>query len=119
RRSMMSSTISSKLRTLVAYVASPHAGYLKLFRAYEGGDLWILGPDLVGEHTSLVRHIPAVGPYEARLMIKALGIFKNVRVLHREDVPYLPAAVALPDEDVSHAFASKYLGKHTVHFDAG
>jgi dCMP deaminase len=112
----MSSGVNSKI--LVAYVASPHAGYLKLFRKYEGGILYVLGRDLIGEFTSLVRNLPAVEPEEAAAMVRSLGIFDSVRVLTRELVPFIGQnTLVMPDEDVSHALAEKCFAGATVEFD--
>ncbi|MDB5244872.1 MAG: hypothetical protein JWN18_742, partial [Parcubacteria group bacterium] len=38
---------------VVAYVASPHAGYLKFFRAYKDGVLYVLGDELIQKFPSL------------------------------------------------------------------
>ncbi len=104
---------------LIAYVAVPHAGYLKFFRAYEGSVLYILGNEFIKEFPSLVRHLPGVTPEESKKMIESLGIFTEVHVLAPavldviKDVP-----VVMPDEDVSHAFVEKYLGSNaSVTFD--
>lgn len=104
---------------LVAYVPSPHAGYLKLFRAYEGGVLYILGDEFVRKIPSLVRNLPGVSPHEARTMIEALGIFVSVRVLTSADLLDLQySQIIMPDEDVSHAFAKEYFADALIIFDS-
>ena len=104
---------------LVAYVATPHAGYLKLFRAYEGGILYILGDEFIQEFPSLVRHLPGVTPEEAQKMIQALGIFSDVRILTKSELYVVECSnlVVMPDEDVSHVMAEKYLSGVSVMFD--
>lgn len=107
-----------KAKTLVAYVASPHAGYLELFRTYQGGELWIFGKDFIKEHTSLVRHLPGNDPYDACIMIISLGIFERVRVLELENLRELfGKAIIMPDEDVSRLIAEKYFPQEEVTFD--
>ena len=102
----------------MAYVASPHAGYLKFFRAYGGKSLYILGNEFVREFSPLVRNLPAVTPEEAQMMIRALGIFSNVNVLTSNDLGFvLGQGIIMPDEDVSHALADKYFANASVHFD--
>ena len=103
--------------TLVAYVASPHAGYLKLFRKYPGAVLYVLGPEFISEFPSLTRHLPGNEPEEARVMIEALGIFREVKVLRPGMQGGLVGLITMPDEDVSHAFASKYLPDADISFD--
>jgi len=104
---------------LVAYVATPHAGYLKLFRAYEGGVLYILGDEFIQEFSSLVRHLPGVKPVEVQKMILALGIFSDVRILTKNDLYVVEQSnlVVMPDEDVAHVMAEKYLSGVSVMFD--
>lgn len=102
---------SSPEHTLVAYVPVPHAGYLKFFRAYAGGTLYILGTEFINKFPPLVRHLPGVMPEESKSMIESLGIFSAVRVLTPamlDDVRQL--TIVMPDEDVSRAFAKSHFG---------
>lgn len=109
--------MNSTVEALVAYVASPHAGYLKLFREYRGGELYILGPEFIAERKTLLRHLPGNDPADARTMIDSLGIFAKVSVLAKADIPKLPLRLVLPDEDVSQWFAEQYLAHRVVRFD--
>lgn len=113
----MESTASE--RVVIAYVSSPHAGYLKFFRRHAGGKLCVLGDSFIKEFNSLVRFLPAATPDENRRMIESLGIFESVQVL----TPYWVARlsghenIVMPDEDVSHAFAEKHFRDANVTFD--
>lgn len=105
---------------LVAYVPTPHAGYLKFFKAYAGSVLYILGDELIQQFQPLVRHLPGVSPKEAQKMIESLNIFYDVRILNL--VSLMPgisrnSSVIMPDEDVSHALANKYFAGVNVSFD--
>lgn len=103
---------------LIAYVASPHAGYLKLFRAYPGSVLYVLGDEFIRQFPALVRNLPAVTPEESRKMIQALCIFREVHVLTLgilKTIRHL--SIVMPDEDVSRAVALKYLEDKNVTFD--
>ncbi len=114
----MNSANKSGSKILVAYVASPHAGYLKLFRKHEGGMLYVLGKELISDFTPLVRNLPAVEPEEAATMVRSLGIFDTVRVLTRELIPFIGQnTLVMPDEDVSRALAEKYFAGAAVEFD--
>lgn len=107
---------SNAKSALVAYVASPHGGYLKLFRKYEGAKLYILGERYTREFVSLTRNLPANTAEESRAMIQALGLFEEVLILD-ENVPseLEERDIVMPDEDVSRAFAEKYLlGRNVV-----
>jgi dCMP deaminase len=106
---------------VVAYVASPHGGYLEFFRKYAGGALCVVGEDLIEEFPRLTRHLPGVCPADAVQMISSLGIFESVRVVDREELLALAGSVPIfmPDEDVSRALAEKYLQEaKEVTFDA-
>jgi dCMP deaminase len=113
--------MNSNPKVLIAYVPTPHAGYLKFFRAHKGETLYVLGMDFISQFPSLVRNLPAVAPEESRKMIWALGIFSDVRVLDLENlelVQRLGWGIIMPDEDVSHALAERYFAGRTVVFDS-
>jgi len=92
------------------YVASPHAGYLKFLRAYPTATLYILGDEFVAENLSLVKHLPGNTPAESAVMIQALGILPDVRILSHETLPELRSfdSIIMPDEDVMHAWRRSY-----------
>ncbi|MCX6787300.1 MAG: hypothetical protein NTY93_02110, partial [Candidatus Kaiserbacteria bacterium] len=103
---------------LVAYVPVPHAGYLKLFRAYKGDILYVLGNEFIQEFPSLTRHLPGVTPQESRKMIQALDIFSSVRILTKNVIDTLQLSdIVMPDEDVSHVLAEKYFAGALITFD--
>lgn len=113
----MTSTSRSD-RALVAFVPSPHRGYLELFRKYEGSSLFVLGDEFIREFPSLVRFLPAARPQDVSTMVWHLGIFKSVNVLGSDGLERIRRMdVVMPDEDVSHAFAEKHLGGVPVAFD--
>lgn len=96
---------------VIAYVPTPHAGYLKFFRSYPGEILYLFGEEFIKEFPSLVRHLPGVTPEEAQLMIRATGIFAEVHILTPTMLDVVRhMRIVMPDEDVTHAFVGKYLG---------
>ncbi len=104
--------------TVVAYVASPHAGYLKFFRAYAGSILYVLGEEFTRKFQPLVRNLPGVAPQESQKMIQALGIFSDVRILTSAELDTVrQSRVVMPDEDVSRALAKEYFAGAAVTFD--
>jgi dCMP deaminase len=103
---------------VIAYVPTPHAGYLKFFREHRGEILYVLGDDFIQQFPSLVRNLPAVRPEEARKMIGALAIFNEVHVLTLENVECVKDSdIVMPDEDVSRAIAGKYFTENRITFD--
>lgn len=105
-------------RALVAYVPVPHAGYLKFFRAYPGSVLYVLGDEFIQEFPSLVRHLPGAMPGEVQAMVRALGIFSDVRILTLANIAAVQRShIVMPDEDVSRALAEQYFAESDIAFD--
>ncbi|MCH7597621.1 hypothetical protein IID27_01065 [Patescibacteria group bacterium] len=105
---------------IVSYVPSPHRGYIEFFRKYEGGVLYVMGSELIKEHTSLVRNLPANTPEDVVRMLRSLGIFSEVHVLKSEGIRALmsESSLVMPDEDVSHALAEKYFKGTLIHYES-
>ena len=106
---------------IVSYVPSPHRGYIEFFRKYAGGSLYVMGSDLIKEHTSLVRNLPANTPEDVVIMVKALDIFSDVQVLQSDYISGLFTGgikIIMPDEDVSRALAKKYFRNLPIHFES-
>jgi dCMP deaminase len=106
-------------KTLVAYVATPHQGYVNFFRKYEGSVLYIFGEEIIAKFPSLVRNLPGNNPQELKKMIEALDIFAGVFILKLRDFDWLlrTSNLVMPDEDVSHALADEYLAGADIFFD--
>lgn len=105
---------------LIAYVPTPHAGYLKLFRTYSGDVMYVLGDEFMQGFSSLVRHLPGVKSEEARKMIQSLGVFSDVRILTSSNINEVRNTyiINMPDEDVSHALAERYFSGESVVFNS-
>lgn len=110
--------MNSPRKVLIAYVPSPHAGYLKLFRAHQDKILYVLGEEFISQFPPLVRNLPGVAPEESQKMIQSLGIFTDVRILsfaNIEGVRQMP--IVMPDEDVSHALAKSHFAGASITYD--
>ena len=107
-------------KILVAYVPTPHSGYIQLFKKYEQHTLYVLGDDLIADFLPLVRNLPANTPSDVQKMIVALGIFPEVHILKREDLPIIRQSkeIVMPDEDVSRSLAENYFTESDIIFDA-
>ncbi len=105
---------------LVAYIPSPHRGYLDFLRAHPGSVLYLFGRDIIDEFPSLVRNLPAAEPQEVRSMIQALGLLADVRILSKDNAGELSSfeRVVMPDEDVSRAVATRYIAHSNIAYDA-
>lgn len=112
--------MNSELKTVVvAYVPSPHRGYVEFFKKYQGAILYVLGADLIAEFQSLVRNLPANEPEDVVRMIETLSLFRDVRILNSANMDELTkyARIVMPDEDVSRTIAEKYFPAVAITFD--
>jgi len=106
-------------KTLIAYVPSPHRGYVQLFEKYAGGVLFVLGPDIIADFQPLVRNLPANDPSDVVMMVQSLGIFSDVRMMTKGTIRSVVgmANIVMPDEEVSRAVANQYLKGCEVKFE--
>lgn len=107
-------------QAVVAYVASPHDGYLQLFRRYAGSDLFVFGEDIIRSVSELTRHLPGNRPEDAVAMIDSLGIFDQVQTLTYDTVGKLASyqRIIMPDEQIARTFAAQHLEGYDVTFDS-
>ncbi len=114
-----------RAKALVAYVAAPHAGYLRMFREHSDAVPYVLGEGFIKEFKPLVRNLPAPKPWEVRKMLNGLDIFhteehgkENVRILEPDNLDEVRtySAIVMPDEDVSRALAERHFTNCNVVF---
>ncbi|OHA84537.1 MAG: hypothetical protein A2591_04175 [Candidatus Yonathbacteria bacterium RIFOXYD1_FULL_52_36] len=104
---------------LIAYIPVVHRGYLEFFRKYSGATLLILGRHYIQEFPRLERDTRALRPEEAQVEVQAHNIFRDVRVLDDDPCAAIGndnPTLVLPDEDVMHVFAEKYLVDRKIVF---
>ena len=107
-------------KALIAYVPALHAGYLSFFKKNRGSHLYILGTSLISIGPPLERDIRALSPEEARHAIQGLNIFSSIAILEKSTVKKTLSGykhILLPDEDISRAFAQKFLKNRKVSFE--
>lgn len=109
-------------RVVLAYVPVLHAGYREFFRRHSsGGILYIFGEELVAEFDHLSKEIRALSPLDIKLAVESWQLSTNVAVADLETLFRLNqerAAIIMPDEDISHDLAQKYLPGCDVAFDS-
>ena len=107
-------------KILVLYMPVLHAGYLRLFASLAGriDALYILGLEFTQELSPFGKEIRAVEPDVMRKVIEALELFPVVRVLTPATLDEVKdAEILTADEEVSQAFAKKYLQGVPVAFE--
>jgi dCMP deaminase len=113
--------MKSGSKAIVVYVPAPHLGYLNLFRKYSDAVPYVLGDEYIAEHRPLVRHLPAIPPDNARVMLDAVHVSRHpVTVLTKSLAPSVREryeTIVMPDEDIMHRIADTYFEWHDMVFD--
>lgn len=106
---MPSKNLDAKTKALVAYIPALHAGYLQFFDKHTGAPVFVLGASFIDAYPRLNRDLRALSPRQIASILSHLGY--NATVLEVGGVQQLRAfkKIILPEEDVSVAFAKKYV----------
>lgn len=107
----------------LAYVPVLHEGYRRFFKKLKDAgveDLYIIGSELAGVSDYLRKEIRALDPELMVKAVRSMGIFTMVSVategvLIRWNTN--GASVKMPDEDICHGIADKFLPNCQVEFD--
>ncbi|MBI2097297.1 MAG: hypothetical protein HYT40_04120 [Candidatus Sungbacteria bacterium] len=108
---------------LVAYVPVLHAGYRRFFEKCSASgiqSLYILDSCYIREVEQLRKEVRQLEPVDAISAVDAWGIFPEVGLADAprvESLRSLQVHVVMPDDEVSRAFAKKYLLGNYVTFD--
>lgn len=107
------------MTSLICFVPALHAGYIRLFKKYPD-TLYLLDSDFVTDFHRLERDLRQIDVEDMKKAIDALGIFKQVRVLHHMDIPNakFEGEIVMPDEDITRELKDKYFENLSVKFDS-
>ncbi len=112
-------------KMLIAYVPVLHKGYLKLFESCRSGILGLMSKGVIDKlgFDYIVRKdsLRAIDEDLVRRAVSTMDIFSNVFVLNPKMEDYFnrfEGAFVFPDEDVSRAFAEKYLQGKKVEYQS-
>ena len=117
-------------KILIAYIPVLHAGHIELLKKHHDADaIWLLGEDVIaslGEDFDYIVKkdmLRAIPPMWVMRGIGAVPAFQNTPMqlittgfMGSAFVP--PELAVMPDEDVSRAFAEKYLGGTQVTYES-
>jgi dCMP deaminase len=107
-------------KVIVAYMPVLHEGYRQLFANHaDAQTLYVLDRSIVNECDWLRKDLRALDPDLARKGLEGWGLIKHVRTIAVTELSSISdeATLIMPDEDVSHTLASKYLQGRTIIFD--
>jgi dCMP deaminase len=101
--------------TVIAYVPAYHRGYATFFAEHEG-PIYVIDTDIVRQlYPKAERDIRAVPALEMTNVLR--GRWADVHILDEEALPKLDdSPIVMPDEDISHLFAKKYLQHKKVSY---
>ncbi|MEI7777248.1 MAG: deaminase [bacterium] len=103
---------------IIAHIPVLHQGYKKLFESHpEAKELYILGPELVGEYPHLAKDIRQLDAELVKEAIESWKIFDVVEILDKEllvKIADLRPRIVLPNEEVTKGLVEKYLSKIEV-----
>lgn len=104
---------------IIAYVPVLHAGYKRLFDKDPQAEIYVLGPGLIAEFDQLRKELRALKPADAVTALKGWG--RSVQLLDVAALKQLAddgAEIIMPDEDICHELAEKYLPGNPVNYEA-
>lgn len=97
------------MKTIIAYVPVLHEGYRALFEKHQGAELFLIGPEQVGEDfPKLGRDLRQLPVAAMRDALAALGLLKDVQVYGEGVAAQLNAAkasVVMPVDEISERIA--------------
>ena len=108
---------------IISYVPVLHQGYLTFFRRHpESTELFLVSEELTAEIESFQKDIRALPSAEMKRAIEALGIFERVTLLGKQGFDQAAKADEhswiLPDEELMHELAQRFLAGRDVKFDS-
>jgi dCMP deaminase len=106
------------MSAIISFVPALHKGYIDFFKKYPD-TLYLLDSDFVRDFPRLERDLRQTNAEEMKKAIKALNIFKEIKVLHVNDVANLKIEeeIVMPDEDISRELKDKYFADKEVKFE--
>jgi len=107
-------------QVLIAYIPVLHQGYLQFLSTQTTAQtIFILGEELILEFAHLRKDIRALKPHEIQATVQTLLPEKPVKLLNRaalENLAQSDDVMVMPDEDIMHELADKYLSAEKVIF---
>lgn len=103
-------------RSVLIFVPVIHSGYIKFIKE-NGGDVFIMGKEMVNDYVHLTRDLRMIDPQEAVLALKTLFPDRNIDIASKnlfKDWPY--KITIMPDDEVCHDVEEKYLQGKKVEY---
>ena len=106
------------MTNIISFVPALHAGYINFFKKYPD-TLYLLDSDFVADFPRLERDLRQINSSDMKKAIDSLGIFKEVKILHVNDISSvkIDGEIIMPDEDITRELKEKYFNNHQVKFD--
>lgn len=111
-----------KNKAILAYVPVLHRGYLDFFQRHQDTTiLYVLSLKLIKELDPNWRDIRALNPKDVVSAIQAWHLFPRVDIADQTNLGKIrqkQTNIVMPDEDVSHELAKRYLTGYQIKYDS-
>ena len=108
-------------KIIVAYVPVLHEGYRKFISSQKKANiLYLWGKDLIEETDYLSKEIRALDPDLMKKSLQVLDFGLEIKILNKKnlsEVADFKGEIVMPDDDISHTFAEKYLKNKKIVYE--
>lgn len=101
------------MKAIIAYIPALHKRYIDFFNLSPGEKIFVIGKDMLKEFPRIERDLRALDPQDAASLLAGLG--RDADVADEEKIKAITDAV-MPDDELSHWFAEKYLSGKQIEF---
>lgn len=102
-------------KILILYLPVIHKGYLDFIKSENPSAILVLQKEIVSEFIKIERHLRTLDEVDAIKSIQPFFPSIRINVFNQADISNLSdLMIVMPDEDVSHEFANKYLKNNKV-----
>ncbi|MEK7646247.1 MAG: deaminase [Patescibacteria group bacterium] len=109
------------MKIIIAYIPVLHEGYRTFFKKHADANiLYVVGLDFISEFEHLKKDIRALNPELIVQAVSAWNLFKDVRILHKEDIgnpEFVDLHICIPNDDVTSEIKERYFSKNRVEID--
>jgi dCMP deaminase len=104
---------------IIAYIPVLHQGYVQFLQKYPEAILYLLDRSLTDQWRPLQKDIRALSPQQIKISVEALELAKEVRIVDLSDLNQIgDSEIIMPDEEIMHELAAKFLSAKKIKFDS-
>jgi len=105
-------------KAVLSFVPVIHSGYIDFFSKNEG-DIYVFGREVIDSYVHLTRDLRVIEPDDAVKALQAIFPKQNIQVVNFDQLKsWKYDETTMPDDEVCHDVAQKYLKKSKVRFNS-